>query len=450
MDQSPTLKRTLTLKHVVLFGISFMAPVTVFATYGIAIEMTQGMIPTAYAIALVVMLFTAYSYGQLVKEFPTSGSAYTFTQKAMGSHMGFLVGWAILVDYLFSPMISALLVGIFVSPYFPGVPMFIWIMLFVSVITVVNVLGIRFAANFTTFLVIFQLLFLVLFCFLSVKGLLDGKGAGSFSMLPFFNPDIKFTAILGVVPLLCFAFLGFDAVTTLSEETKDPKQTMPKAIFLVPVIGGILFITTTYLAQLIYPNFLSFQDPESAALDILSYLGGNLLTSLFLAVVLTAAFASAVASGGSAARILYAMGRENILPKRIFGYVSPKFHTPVNNVLIIGTLALTSVFFTIDTATSLINFGALFAFTFVNLSVIAHFFMKNKKRSMRESIWYLVIPLLGAAVTSLFLTQLNSYSLLLGGTWLAIGFIYLLYLTKMFTQKPPELHVDDVEEVING
>ncbi|WP_134704334.1 APC family permease [Ammoniphilus sp. YIM 78166] len=450
MDRSPTLKRTLTLKHVVLFGISFMAPVTVFATYGIAIEMTQGMIPTAYAIALVVMLFTAYSYGQLVKEFPTSGSAYTFTQKAMGSHMGFLVGWAILVDYLFSPMISALLVGIFVSPYLPGVPMFIWIMLFVTVITVVNILGIRFAANFTTFLVVFQLLFLVLFCFLSVKGLLDGKGAGSFSMLPFFNPDIKISAILGVVPLLCFAFLGFDAVTTLSEETKDPKQTMPKAILLVPVIGGVLFIATTYLAQLIYPNFLSFQDPESAALEILSFLGGNLLTSLFLAVVLTAAFASAVASGGSAARILYAMGRENILPKRIFGYVSPKFHTPVNNVLIIGTLALTSVFFTIDTATSLINFGALFAFTFVNLSVIAHFFMKNKKRSMSEAILYLVIPLLGVAVTSLFLTQLNKYSLLLGGTWLAIGVIYLLYLTKMFTQKPPELHVDDVEEVING
>jgi len=447
MEHTPTLKRSLTLKHVVLFGMSFMAPVTVFATYGVAIESTHGMLPTAYLIALLVMLFTAYSYGKLVREFPAAGSAYTFTQKAISAYLGFLVGWAILVDYLFSPMISALLFGIFASSYFPGVPMYIWIVLFVVTITVVNILGIKFAANFNTYLILFQLLFIVIFCAFSIKGLLAGKGLGVlFSSLPFYSPDVQLSSLLAVVPLLCFTFLGFDAVTTLSEETKNPKTTLPKAIYLVPLVGGVLYILATYFAQMVYPDFQSFQNPESAAMDIIISIGGNFLTTFFLAVTLTASFASAVASGGSAARILYAMGRENILPHKIFGYISPRFHTPVYNVLIIAGIAMTSVFLDIVTATSLINFGALFAFTFVNLSVISHYFIRKKKRSAKEAVAYLVIPLAGAAITVLFLAKLDIHSILLGGTWLILGFIYLLYLTKMFTQRPPELNLEAAEQ----
>ncbi|MCP1357734.1 APC family permease [Aneurinibacillus migulanus] len=450
MNASPTLKRSLTLKHVILFGLSFMAPVTVFATYGVAIEKTNGMIPTAYAIALFVMLLTAYSYGKLVQEYPTAGSSYTFTQKAINPHIGFLVGWGILLDYLFSPMISALLVGVFASSYFPAIPMPVWIVLFITVVTVVNIIGIKFAANFNTYMVIFQILFIVLFCLLSAKGLMEGKGTGElFSMLPFFSPDVQLSALLGVVPLLCFTFLGFDAVATLSEETNQPKTTLPKAIFLVPLIGGVLYILVTYLAQTVFPNIASFKDPESAAMDILFYVGGNFLTTFFLAVTLTAGFASAVASGGSAARILYAMGREHILPNKVFGYISPRFHTPVYNILIISAIALSSMFLDIVTATSFINFGALFAFVFVNLSVIAHYFIRKKKRSGRYIIAYLMIPLVGALITFLFLIKLDVHSLILGGSWLTLGFIYLLYLTKLFTQRPPEMDFEDSDPILS-
>ncbi|RJS59361.1 APC family permease [Bacillus sp. PK3_68] len=443
---SPTLKRSLTLVHVVFFGLAFMAPKTFFATYGVAVHSTNGMMPTAYAIALVAMLFTAYSYVQLVKAFPTAGAAYTFTQKSISPHIGFIVGWTIIIDYMFSPMISALIVGISLKAYFPSIPIVVWIILFIAVITTVNILGIKLAAKLNIYMLLLQILLFVLFFILSIKGLLEGKGAGTlFSTVPFYDPGVSVPTLLSVVPILCFSFLGFDAVTTLSEETKNPKKTLPKAIYLVTLIGGFLFITGSYFAQLIFPEFQSFKDPESAYLEIAIYVGGSLFVSFFIAVGLTSTTASAVASGTSASRILYAMGRENVLPKKLFGYVSPKYHTPVLNILLIGAVALSALFINLTTAVSFVSFGALFAFFFVNLSVIAHYFFRERKRSFKGTVQYLIIPLIGAALIGLFFIKLDQHSLLLGGAWLFIGFIYLLNLTKMFRQPPPELTFEEAQ-----
>ncbi|WP_026573685.1 APC family permease [Bacillus sp. UNC438CL73TsuS30] len=441
---TPTLKRSLSLKYVVFFGLTFMAPTTLYSTYGVAVTSTKGMIPTAYAIALVVMLFTAYSYAQLVKAFPNAGAAYTFTQKSISPHLGFIVGWTIILDYVFSPMISSLFNAIALHAMFPSVPMFVWIILFIVIITTVNILGIKIAANLNTILLILQILSIVLFMVLSIKGLLAGKGAGTlFSTLPFYDSHIQLPTLLSIIPVLCFSFLGFDAVTALSEETKEPTKTLPRAIYLVTLIGGVIFIVGSYLLQLIFPAIQSFKNPESAYIDIAMFVGGTIFTSIFNAIGLTAGFASAIASGTSASRILYAMGRENVLPNKIFGYLSAKYRTPVFNILLIGVVALSALFLNLTTAISLINFGALFAFFFVNLSVIAHYFIRNKQRSFKGSIQYLIIPLIGTALIGLLITKLDKHSLLLGGTWLLIGFIYLLNLTKMFRQLPPELGLEE-------
>ncbi|WP_312108026.1 APC family permease [Brevibacillus reuszeri] len=441
---APTLKRSLTLKYVVFFGLAFMAPQTFFSTYGVAVHSTNGMMPIAYAIALIVMLFTAYSYAQLVKAFPNAGAAYTFTQRTISPHVGFIVGWTIIIDYLFSPMISSLLIGISLNAFFPSVPMFVWIASFVVIITAVNILGIKLAAQFNTYMLFLQIFVFVLFFILTIQGLLSGKGAGTlFSAVPFYDAEIKIPTLLSVVPLLCFSFLGFDAVTTLSEETKDATRTLPKAIYLITLIGGLLFISGSYFAQLIFPQFQSFQNPDSAYLEIAMYVGGNIFTSIVVAVGLTAGFASAVASGTSASRILYAMGRENVLPKKVFGYLSPKYRTPVLNILIIGAVAFSALFLDLMTAVSFINFGALFAFFFVNLAVVAHYYIRQKQRSLKATLQYLIIPLIGAALIGLFFINLDKHSLMLGGSWLVIGFLYLLNLTKMFRQPPPQLSFEE-------
>lgn len=441
---SLTLNRSLTLKYVVFFGLAFMAPKTFFATYGVAVHSTNGMMPTAYAIAFVVMLFTAYSYAQLVKAFPNAGASYTFTQKSINPHIGFIVGWTIIIDYILSPMISALILGISLKAYFPSIPMYVWIISFIMIVTTVNILGIKLAAKLNSYMLLFQLLLFILFFILTIKGLLAGKGAGIlFSTTPFFDSEINVAALLSVIPILCFSFLGFDAVTTLSEETKDPTRTLPKAIYLIMIIGGFLFIAGSYFAQLIFPDFQSFKNPESAYLEIMMYIGGNIFMSFFVAVGLTSTFASAVASGTSASRILYAMGRENVLPKKIFGYLSPKYSTPVFNILLVGVISLSALFLNLTTAVSLISFGALFAYFFVNLSVVTHYFFRKKQRSFKGTIQYLIIPLTGAALIGLFFIKLDQHSLLLGGAWLLIGFIYLLNLTKMFRQPPPELTFEE-------
>lgn len=439
-NRSGDLKRVLTFRHVIFFGLAFMAPKTLFGTYGIVAVESNGMIATGYIIALIVMLFTAYSYAQLVKAFPSAGAAYTFAQKAINPYLGFLVGWVILLDYMLSPMISSLLLGIMLSAYFPAIPIYVWIILFIAVITIVNIRGVKFAANFNTYIFLLQILLFILFFIFSIKYLLNGGGVGVlFSIEPFLDNDVDFTALIGVIPILCFTFLGFDAITALSEETKDPKKTIPRAIYAIPLIGGSLYIVSSYLLHMVYPNINAIVDPDSAYLEIAYTIGGIFLNSTFVAVGLTTGFASAVASGSSAARILYAMGRENILPKRVFGYISPKYHTPVYNLLIVALAAMTALFFSLDTATSFITFGALFAFIFVNLSVFSYFFMKKGMRTTKGIIQYLIIPFTGALLVLGLLLSLDINALLLGGIWLTIGFSYLLFQTKLFKLPPPEI-----------
>lgn len=249
--------------------------------------------------------------------------------------------------------------------------------------------------------------------------------------------------MLGIVPLLCFSYLGFDAITTLSEETKQPQKTIPKAIFLITGFCGILFVITAYLLQLVYPNFNDFHNADAAYIELAYNVGGALFEALIVAGGFTTAFASASVSCASGARILYAMGREGALPRKLFGFLSAKYHTPVFNVLIICCIGLCSLFLDLVTAASFINFGALFAFTFVNLSVIGHYYIRKKERSLKGTILYLVLPLIGAFFTGLFLSQLDRYALILGSSWLAVGIAYFLYLTKMFRLPPPQLHFED-------
>lgn len=447
---APTLKRSLSLRYAVFFGLAFMAPTTLFSTYGVAVHGTNGMVSTAYMLALMIMLFTAYSYAQMVKAFPHAGAAYTFTQKSLSPHFGFLVGWTLLLDYVFSPMISALLLGIAMQAYFPSVPMFIWIILFIIAIVIVNILGITVATKFNMTVLFLQFGTLALFVAFSIKGLLNGQGAGTlFSILPFMDSNVNTPDFMSVIPLLCFSFLGFDAVTTLSEETKNPQKSIPRAIYLITIIGGAYYILGSYFLQLVWPDYQSFIDPEAAYMEIAMYIGGNFLTSYILAEGIMSSFSSAVASGASASRILYAMGRERVFPSNIFGYLSPKYCTPVYNIVIIGAIALSSLFLDLTTAVSFISFGAFFAFTFVNVSVIAHFFFRKKQRSAMGTIRYLVIPLIGASLTGLFWIKLDIHSLILGGIWLALGFLYLLKLTKMFRQPPPELAFEEAKYEAN-
>ncbi|AQT84880.1 putrescine importer PuuP [Paenibacillus larvae subsp. larvae] len=428
MDKQTQLKRTLTLAPVVLIGLAYMDPLVVFDSYGIVSHLTEGHVAASYITILVALLFTAYSYGKMVQAFPVAGSTYTYAQKSISPYVGFLVGWAVMLDYLFLPMVNFAIGAAYLTSAFPAIPGAIWVLILAVLITTINLLGIRLTANINTLLVSFQTLVALTFVGFSIQGLIRGMGEGtSLSPAPFFTPDMDFSLILGGASILCFSFLGFDAVTTLSEETINPRKTIPRAILLIALIGGILFTCTSYFLQLVYPDYSSFAEADSASLEIAQFVGGAFMHSFFLAGTMVAVCSSSLSSHASASRLLYAMGREGSLPKKVFGYVHPKLQTPVFNILFIGILSLTAMFGELEVIVSFISFGALVGFMFVNISVIAHYFIRNEYREGFDIVRFLIVPSVGALFSAWLFTSLNVHALMLGIGWLIVGIAYSFF-----------------------
>jgi putrescine importer len=447
VENGVKLKRSLKLWQVVMMGLAYMTPMVVFDTFGIVSGETNGHVPAAYVIALVGMLFTAVSYGKLVRVFPQAGSAYTYTQKAMNRHLGFLVGWSSLLDYLFLPMVNALLTKLYLNALFPSVPDFIWVLLFVGIVTILNLRSVNVLANFNTLFVLVQILIMVVFIILVIKGLNAGEGTGTvFSMQPFFVEGMNIPILITGATILCFSFLGFDAVTTLSEETPNPEKTIPKAILLTALWGGVIFISTSFFIQSFFPDNSRFIDSEAALPEIALYVGGKLFQSIFLCTTFVNTLASGLASHASVSRLLYVMGRDKVFPEKWFGYIHPKWRTPAINVLIVGVISLSAWFFDLVTAASLINFGALMAFTFVNLSVISHFAVREKMHRTPKGFFdYVIMPLLGAGAVGILWINLEVSSLIMGAGWFLIGLAYLVFLTKAFRVAPPQYKAEEAE-----
>lgn len=435
----PTLDRSLGLRSVVLFGLAYMAPMIVLGTFGAIAEETSGAVPSAYLLAMVAMLFTAYSYGRLAATYPVAGSAYTYVRRAIDDRVGFLVGWATLLDYFFLPMVIWLIGGTYLQQGFPGVPLWAWVVGFIVLTTVLNVVGIRVADKANFVLMVFQMLVVVAFVVLSLRHVYQQDGAaGWFSLAPFVNPQTSFAAIAAGAGIAAYSFLGFDAVTTLTEETVNPRRTMPRAILLIALLGGLIFGLVTYATQLVHPG-AQFDNVDSAAFDIARTIGADLFAAIFLAGFVVTQFASGIAAQASVSRLLYAMGRDGVLPRKVFAYLQPRFRTPVVGIAICGLAGLIGLSLDVEGAVSLINFGAFLAFTSVNLCVIALYL--RARRTDRPLGWagYLLLPAIGAIIDLYLLFSLSGLAKLLGVCWLTIGIVYLVVMTKGLRLPPPSI-----------
>jgi amino acid transporter len=220
---------------------------------------------------------------------------------------------------------------------------------------------------------------------------------------------------------------------------------VPRAILLIALIGGAVFVLVAYTTQLVRPGGV-FEDSSSAAFDIAIQIGGNVFGAIFLAGLVIAQFASGLAAQAAASRLLFAMGRDGALPRKIFGAVSARFRSPVTNIVIIGLVGLVALFLDVATSTSFINFGAFTAFTMVNLAVIVYFFRQRAAGVQLNPVLYLVMPILGAIVTAYLLTRLDLNAIVLGLSWLGIGIVVLAIVTKGFRRLPPELTYEDAAD----
>jgi putrescine importer len=436
---SPALVRTLGLRSVVLFGLAYMTPLIVLGTFGVVADATHGAVPVAYALAMVAMLFTAHSYGRMAATYPVAGSAYTYVSRAVDGRVGFLIGWATLLDYFFLPMVIWLIGASYLQAQWPDVPFWVWITGFIVLTTALNVRGIRTAERVNDLLMVFQVLVIAAFVVLSARHVVQLHGGGGLAdSTPFWNNATTVSAVSSGAALAAYSFLGFDAVTTLTEETVEPRRTMPRAILLIALIGGGIFVLVAYVTQLAHPGS-HFHDSGSAAFEIAKTIGGDVFSSVFLAGLVVAQSASGIAAQASTARLLYAMGRDEALPKRVFGYVHQRFRTPAFNVLLTGAVGLIALTLDVATSTSFINFGAFTAFTFVNLSVIVTFIRERRAGRAPGVAGHLVAPLIGAAVDVWLLAHLDGRAIELGLAWLVVGILYLAWLTRLFRRPPPSL-----------
>jgi putrescine importer len=434
-----TLTRTLRLPSLVLFGLAYLTPIIVLGIFGVIAETSGGAAPAAYLVALAAMLLTAHSYGRMAAAHPVAGSAYTYVRRSIDSRAGFLVGWAVLLDYLFLPMVIWLIGASYLDAQFPGVPFAVWILGFVLITTALNVLGIKVADKANYVLMAFQLLVLAFFVVLSVGSVASAAGPGGLvSAEPFLSSTSDLGMVTAGAAIAAYSFLGFDAVTTLTEEAVEPRKNMPRAIMLIALIGGGIFVVVSYVTQLVHPGG-AFEDTASAASQIALQIGGQLFGAVFLAGLVVAQFASGLAAQASASRLLYAMGRDAVLPKAVFGRLDPRFRTPVLNLVITGAVGLIAIFLDVATSTSFINFGAFTAFTLVNLAVIFHFVRERRAGRRLNVLSYVVVPAGGALVCAFLLSQLDANALTLGSVWLVCGIIALAVVTRGFRTAPPEM-----------
>jgi len=432
------LQRTLSLGSVVLFGIAYMTPIIVLGTFGILAQSTAGMVPAAYLAALVAMFFTAMSYGRMAAAFPVAGSAYSYVRKAISPKLGFIAGWAVLLDYLFLPMAIWLIGAAYLASAFPSIPQWIWVLAFIGITSAINIIGLKLANGINALLMLVQFLVLIAFVALCVHYIGGDASTPLWSIKPFFNGDMQMPLIMSGAAIACYSFLGFDAVSTLTEETRDPRRTIPRAIMLITLIGGLIFVGVSYFVQIAHPSF-QFDSVDSAAYEIARNIGGDLFVSIFLIGLIVGQFASGLSAQASGSRLLFAMGRDGVLPKSFFGTLHARFGTPVNSILLCAVVALLALKLDVTTSTSFINFGAFLAFSLVNLSVIFHYWIGGEKKGLRELVLFLLFPFIGLVADLWLMVSLDHLAVYLGLSWLAIGVVYLAVLTGGFRRQPPEM-----------
>lgn len=448
------LARTLGLWAIVGLGLGYMTPTVVFDTFGIVSEETGGVVPTAYLLALIVMLFTAISYGRMTRVFPSAGSAYTYTSATINPNVGFLIGWAALLDYLLLPLVNALIIRSYMYSFFPSAPEWIWVVVYVAVITTMCLVSMTNTSRVNMILVAFCLTLIVVFFILASKSLLEGTGNGTiFNTAPAWHEGVDLGLVITGATIVAFSFIGFDAITMYTEEAKDPSL-VPKAILLALLIGGGIFLGAAWFTQSLFPDMSGFSQEslENSALPEIAYnVGGQLFKVLLTSAAFAATMASSLASHSSVSRLLYVMGRNGQGPiARFFSYVHPTFRTPAYSIIFVGAVSLLAIGFNLDFVASLINFGALIAFTFVNLTVIIYFAYRRREVHGAGEIFHnIVLPTIGVGLTVLLWVYLSAESTRYGIIWFAIGFLVLLWVTRFF-RKPMEVNmgeeIPDIDE----
>ena len=435
----PQLKRVLSLWDLIYYGIILTSPIAAVPLFGEAQVLSRGHTAATLLLAMIAMSVTAVSFGRMANIYPSSGSIYFYISRSLNPHLGFVLGWAMFLEYLFQPIQNALYAVLAIHRIMPQFPFALLAAVTVGSITVMVVQGIKFNARTNEVLLGLMMLVTAVFLILAFRHIvLHQKFGGLFSFRPIYNPaTFNLRALAAGTSFAALVFIGFDGVSILAEEVKNPKRNVLLASVLVCVFTGLFSGLQVYLAQLVWPDHTTLKNHETAFMDVARIAGGPLLFTAYGVMLLVSSMACGLAGHLGAARLLYSMGRDDVIPRRIFGYLSPKSGNPVYNEWIVGVLAYVAVL-TIpwQRAAEIVTFGALLAFTAVNLVALLHFWCSPQAALRRRFFIDAFVPGFGCVFCFVLLLGLQSWTKYAGLLWLSIGIVYAAYRTRMFTVQP--------------
>jgi putrescine importer len=438
-SEVPRLRRVLSLGDLILYGIIAVTPSAPVTVFGLATVRARGHTVDTILFAMVAMALTAVSYGRMAAVYPAAGSAYTYVGRGLNPHLGFLAGWAMLLDYLIIPLFCVVYGSLIVQRMLPHVPYVILAAFFASGITYLNVRGIRATARTNQVLMVFMGAVLLAFITLAVRYLYAHEGwRGLFSTAPFYDPrEFDFRAVLHATSFSALTYIGFDAVTTLAEDVHNPKRNVLLATVFACLFTGIFGGTLTYLGQRVWPDFRTFPDIATAFMDVTRRVGGAGLFEAMIVLLAIANLGAGLTGQVGAARLLFGMGRDNVLPKRVFAYLSPKNNTPTFNILLIGALTFAgSLGKRYDLIGELLNFGAFLGFMGVNAATIRQFYLLPQSGRRKHFFQDFLLPGFGLAFCLIIWLGLGRLAKIVGGVWFAAGLAYSAVRTRGFRLQP--------------
>ena len=435
------LSRTLGLWNLIIIGMVIIQPTAPMGIYGVISNKAHGHVVTTILIAMVAMLFTAISYGRMARVYPSAGSAYTYVGQEMHSAAGYIVGWGMVMDYLLNPLICTAFCAKAAMNILPGLSYYIWILLFAGFFTWSNLRGIKTSARMNEVLCVGMSIVVLIFLASAARTVWMMQHDPGFFTHPFYEPgNFHLPAIFAGTSVAVLSYIGFDAVSTLSEEVKNPRRNILLATVLLCVIAGLLSGLEVYAAQLLWGSKPFPSDQVESAFAIVSrQAGGIALFQIVNFTLLIANMGSGMGAQLAAGRLLYGMGRGNALPAKIFGVIEPKRHVPRNNILLVGAFALLGAGILEYFASKLgggayeigaqaLNFGAVIAFMGVNAASFIHDLRPGGSRNPVV----LAMPVLGFLMCGFVWLNLSRAALILGFIWMAVGITYGAIRTRGF------------------
>jgi amino acid transporter len=440
-NAGPRLRRTLTLRDLILYGIIVIQPVAPMSVFGVLSERGRGHVVTAILIAMVAMLFTGISYGRMARAYPSAGSAFTYVAQEVNPALGYVTGWSMVMDYMLNPLICTIWCAEQTHQFAPGIPLWGWKVFFAIVFTLLNIQGIKTSARINTIMAIFMGAVVALIFAAAARYILGHPHAEEgFFTRPFYDPrTFTYAGLFGCTSIAVLTYIGFDGISTLSEEAENPRRNILLATVMTCLVIGLLSAAEVYIAQLIWPAVEKFPDLDTAYV----YVAARAWKPLFPIVgftLLLANFGSGMGAQIGAARLLYGMGRSNALPKSFFGVVEERHRVPRNNVVFIGAVALLGAFLlSYERGAEMLNFGALIAFMGVNFAAFLRYYVRAQEKKLTN----LVPPVLGFFICLALWLNLSRPAKLYGSIWMIAGILFGIWKTRGFREQlsfelPPE------------